>query len=240
MVTISIDVLVGIILGLLFVVFLFIPSFWLFRRIQEQSKKSIWKKIVDAVLLPFNFGAIFLEQRKIEHLPFYYRWFLQFTEYTSRIQYFHFLPKAIIAFSAEWLIQAFTGEDVLTAIIFSWSIIFLILITWVESRSGEEMHSETVVFANKLFLYTVSMLGLFLVLSHSFFWDSIRGTFETPFWEFMASIAHGFNHFLWQAWLFFWNLPVLLKFGILFIILIYIFSFTSFSKKEDDEKSEKQ
>lgn len=233
---ISIDVFVGVALAILFVLFLFIPSFWLFRKIQQQSKKPLWKKMLDAVLLPFNFGAIFLEQRKIEQLPFYYRWFLQFTEFTARIQYFHFLPKAIIAFLSEWLIMFFTGEDVLTAIIFSWSVVFLVLITWVESKSGE-MEPETVVFANKLFLYTVSMLGLFLVLVHALFWDIVESTFKTPFWMFMAHLAHWFNAFLLNMIIGFLNLHPLVQFGIVFIIIIYIFSF-GFSDKKEEKKEE--
>ncbi len=235
---ISLQALVGLFLGILFVLFLFIPSFWLFRKIQQQSKKSLWKKLVDAVLLPFNFGALFLEQRKIEQLPFYYRWFLKFTAFTSRIQYFHFLPKAIIAFLAEQLIAFVTGEDVLTAIIFSWSIVFLILITWVESKSGE-MEEETVIFANKLFLYTVSMLGLFLVFVHAFFWESVSSAFKTPFWEFMAFLAHSFNYYLKLGLITFWELNPLAKFGILFVLIIYMFSFTSFGRKDEESEEKK-
>lgn len=233
------DVLVGLVMVVLFVAFLFIPSFWLFKKIQEQPKRSVWRKIADAVLLPFNFGALFLENRRIEQLPFYYRWFLKFTRWTSRIQYFHFLPKAIIAFLAEWLILFFTGEDVLTAIVFSWSVLFLIIITWVESKSGE-MESEIVVFANKLFLYTVSMLSLFLILVHAFLWDSVQASFYTPFWKFMAHAAHEFNAFLWNTFLFFINLPAIWQFSIAFVLVIYMLSFSYISAPKEDKKEEKK
>lgn len=226
---ISINLVIWVLFGIFFFGFLFFPSYWLFRKIKSQSQKPIWKKIVHAVLFPFNFGALFLEQRKIDQLPVYYRWFLEFTEFSSRIQYFHFLPKALIAFLAEWIIMAITGEDLLTALIFFWSILFLIIITWVESKSGNEMNSDTVVFANKLFLYTVSMIGLFLVLLHSFFWESVETVFNTPFLRIVSKMAHGFNSFLLDSFYFFWDISFLAKSIILFILLIYIFSFRSFS-----------
>ncbi|HID91997.1 TPA: LPXTG cell wall anchor domain-containing protein, partial [Candidatus Peregrinibacteria bacterium] len=136
---------------------LIILIFWLRKKQEQNKQRTILQKVVDAVLLPVNFGALFLENRKIEQLPFYYRWFLKFVQFTAQIHYFHFLPKAIIAIVAEWVIFYFTGQSVLTAIVFSWSILFLIIMSIVEGQNGE-MNEETIVFANKLFLYTVSML----------------------------------------------------------------------------------
>jgi len=178
--------------------------------------------VVDAVLLPVNFGALFLENRKIEQLPFYYRWFLKFAQFTAQIHYFHFLPKAIIAIIAEWIIFHFTGQDVLTAIVFSWSILFLIIMSMVEGKNGD-MNEDTIVFANKLFLYTVSMLTVFTLISYFFFWDKgMSAYFISPFFIFMGEMAHKFNELLLLLLNLFIDSSITVKSIILFILLFYI------------------
>lgn len=217
--------------GVLLLFMILVPILWLRRKIATQPKKNVFQKMLDAVLLPINFGAIFLENRKIDQLPFYYRWFLKFTKFTSRIQYFHFLPKAIIAISAEWTIKITTGQDVLTAIVFSWSILFLILITIVESRSGE-MEEDTVVFANKLFLYTVSMLTLACVFIYFFFWEGVlEPFFNTPFLNFMGEMAHLFNFYLVYILVLFWESDVWIKLLVFGVLMVYILVSVFFSRR---------
>ncbi len=196
--------------------------FWLRKKREENAKRTILQKVIDAVLLPVNFGALFLENRKIEQLPFYYRWFLKFTKFTAQIHYFHFLPKAIIAIAAEWVIFHFTGQDVLTAVVFSWSVLFLIIMSIVEGQNGE-MDENTVVFANKLFLYTVSMLTVFSLLSYFFFWDKgMSDYFISPFFIFMGEMAHKFNELLILLFNMFLDAPISVQSAILFVLVFYI------------------
>lgn len=215
------DISSFIIIGAL-IILLIVLIMWLRKKREENAKRTVFQKIVDAVLLPVNFGALFLENRKMEQLPFYYRWFLKFTQFTAKIHYFHFLPKAIIAIVAELLIFHFTGQEVLTAIVFSWSVLFLIIITMVEGKSGE-MNEETVIFANKLFLYTVSMLTIFSFISFFFFWESgMKEYFVSPFFQFMGEMAHKFNELLIQLLILFWESSLTIKSIILFILVFYI------------------
>jgi len=203
-------------------VLLLVLIFWLRKKREQNAKRTIVQKVVDAVLLPINFGALFLENRKIEQLPFYYRWFLKFVQFTAQIHYFHFLPKAIIAIAAEWVIFYFTGQSVLTAIVFSWSILFLIIMSIVEGQNGE-MNEDTIVFANKLFLYTVSMMTVFSLISFFFFWDKgMSDYFISPFFIFMGEMAHKFNELLLLLFQLFMDSSVMVKLGILFILVFYI------------------
>jgi len=201
---------------------LIVLIFWLRKKREQNEKRTVLQKVIDAVLLPVNFGALFLENRKIEQLPFYYRWFLKFVQFTAQIHYFHFLPKAIIAIVAEWVIFYFTGQSVLTAIVFSWSILFLIIMSIVEGQNGE-MNEETIVFANKLFLYTVSMLTVFSLISYFFFWDKgMSDYFISPFFIFMGEMAHKFNELLLFLFQLFMDSSIMIKSGILFILVFYI------------------
>ncbi|HIQ56673.1 TPA: LPXTG cell wall anchor domain-containing protein [Candidatus Gracilibacteria bacterium] len=201
---------------------LIILIFWLRKKQEQNKQRTILQKVVDAVLLPVNFGALFLENRKIEQLPFYYRWFLKFIQFTAQIHYFHFLPKAIIAIAAEWIIFYFTGQNVLTAIVFSWSILFLILMSMVEGQNGE-MNEDTIIFANKLFLYTVSMLMVFSLISYFLFWDKgMSDYFISPFFIFMGDMAHKFNELLLLLFQLFMDSSVIIKSAILFILVFYI------------------
>ncbi len=205
--------------------------FWLKKKREQNEKRTILQKVVDAVLLPVNFGALFLENRKISQLPFYYRWFLKFVQFTAQIHYFHFLPKAIIALIAEWVIFYFTGQDVLTAIVFSWSILFLIIMSLVEGKNGE-MNEDTIIFANKLFLYTVSMLTIFTLISYFFLWEKgMSNYFVSPFFMFMGEMAHKFNELLLLLFQLFMDSSVMVKSGILFILIFYIGASLYSSKK---------
>jgi hypothetical protein len=203
-------------------ILLIVLIFWLKKKRDENAKRTVLRKIIDAILLPINFGALFLENRKIEQLPFYYRWFLKFTKFTAQIHYFHFLPKAIVAIIAEWIIFHFTGQDVLTAIVFSWSVLFLIMMSIVEGHNGE-MDENTIIFANKLFLYTVSMLTVFSLLSYFLFWDKgMSKYFISPFFIFMGEMAHKFNDILILLINKFIDAPLSIQSAILFILLFYI------------------
>lgn len=218
-------------LGIVGIFCMAIPVFWLMKKMRENSKKTFLKKVVDAVLLPINFGALFLENRKLHQLPFYYRWFLQFTRFTSRIHYFHFLPKAIIAIVSEGMISLVTGQDVLTALVFCWSVLFLIIITIVEGRSGE-MDEGTVVFANKLFLYTVSMITLGCFIVYFFLWEGmLEPVFNTPFLQFMGHLAHEFNAYLILLITMFWDSPFLVKIATFAALALYVTASVYVSKK---------
>lgn len=210
-------------IGIFLAVILFLLVYLLVRKIKSQPKKTIFNKIVDAILLPVNFGALFLEKRKIEQLPFYYRWFLKFTKWTSKIHYFHFLPKFLVALASESLIYVLTGQHILTAIVFSWSVLFLIIITAVESRSGE-LDEDTIVFANKLFLYTVSILTFSCILIYFLFWDLLEPYFNSPFFVLMGNIAAESNEYLKNVLVWVWDSSIYIKLVVLFILVFYIAS----------------
>lgn len=219
------------VLGLLLAAFLLLPVYWVFRKSQELSKpKTLLRKVVDAAFLPFNFGALFLEERKVSDLPFYYRWFLSFVEVTSRIKYFHFFPKAVVALASEGIVHVLTHQDILTAIVFSWSVLFLFLVMFVEHHSGE-MEEKSVIFANKIFLYTVSMLTLVVLLVYFFFWDFIGPILDVPFLHFMGNLAFMFNEYLLIAWQYFWALPLWMQLTSFSIFLLYIIASLVLSKK---------
>ncbi len=209
-----------------------IPILQLRKRIKLKADKSAFKKVFEAVLLPVNFGALFLNNRKVEQLPAYYRWFLKFTEFTSRIPYFHFLPKALVAFIAEGVIDFFTGEDILTAIIFCWSLLFLTIILTVEKQAGE-MEEEIITFANKLFLYTVSVLTLVMLLAYAFFWETLEPKLDIPFLNFMGEMTHLSNEYLIAFGLYFWNSSIILKILVIGILIAYASSSYYLSKKLD-------
>jgi magnesium-transporting ATPase (P-type) len=217
-------------ISIFLVVILLLLVYFLVRKIKSQPKKNIFNKIVDAILLPINFGALFLEKRKIEQLPFYYRWFLKFTKLTSKIHYFHFLPKFIVALASEYIISILTNQDILTAIVFSWSVLFLVIITAVESRSGE-LDEDSIIFANKLFLYTVSILTFSCILIYFFFWEGLLEPYlNSPFFILMGNIAAEFNEFLKNFLLWIWNSSIYIKLIIFFILIFYIFSSLFVSK----------
>ncbi len=210
-----------IIIGVLMII-LMLLIFWLRKKQKQNEQRTVFQKVLDAVLLPVNFGALFLENRKIEQLPFYYRWFLKFVKFTAQIHYFHFLPKAIIAIVAEWVVFYFTGQNVLTAIVFSWSVLFLILMSMVEGQNGE-MNEDTIIFANKLFLYTVSMLTVFTLLSYFLFWDKgMSDYFISPFFIFMGEMAHKLNELLLLLFQLFIDSSMIVKSIIFFILVFYI------------------
>jgi len=214
-----------------------LPSIQLYRRILEkrrERKKLSLKKVVDAVLLPVNFGALFLENRQVEQLPAYYRYFLQFTVFTSRIPYFHFLPKGIIAFVAEELIVFFTGKDVLTAVIVCWSVLFLTIITIVEKQAGE-MEERVITFANKLFLYTVSMLMLVLLIIYAFFWKHFEPILDIEFLHWVGKMADLSNEYMWKGCVYFWKSSWIFKFILVGTILIYTVSSYHLSKRLNKE-----
>lgn len=219
----------------LFSGFLLVPLTWLVKKARKSAKKTSLQKVVDALLLPINFGALFLENRRIEQLPAYYRYFLRFTKFTSRIQYFHFLPKALIAFLAEGLIMLATRQDVLTAIIFLWSVLFLVFITFVESRFGE-IEEETITFANKLFLYTVSLLSLIILGGYFFFWGVFEPYFNNSFFHFIGEISHLMNLYILQGFLWFWNSSLMTKFFVFLLLFIYITTAVFYSRYKERKK----
>lgn len=228
------DILLFLIVTFLLLLF-FSLLLLLFFRAKRNAKKTSLQKVMDAVLLPVNFGALFLENRRIEQLPAYYRYFLKFTRFTSRIKYFHFFPKALVALLAEAFITVSTGENVLTAIVFSWSIFFLIFVSIVEDRFGN-MEEDTITFANKLFLYTVSMLSLTIFLAHFFFWDTLESSFDNPFFHFMGEMAHLLNEYILKGIFLFFQAPLWIKISALILLIIYVFTAVYYSRYKEKTK----
>lgn len=206
---------------------------YLFRAIRQQKStqsKNPFRLVVDVVTLPFSFSKIFLQKRKERDLPLYFQLFLRFTRFCSRVPYFHFLPKFIVAISAEFLIYVSTGEQTLTALVYTWSILFFLGVTAAEGLHGE-LEEEVVTLANKVFLYTVSVLTLICYLLWLFFWKFIEAWFDNPFFRFMGEVAHQTNHYLKVAAIWAWELPILVKILIILVITIYIFTSLYLSKK---------
>lgn len=178
--------------------------------------------MIGGILLPVNFAAIFLHNRKEAHLPFYFRWFLKFTRFCSKIPYFHFLPKFIIATLSEFLIHVATGQKLLTGLVFLWSMSFFLLISFVESNYGE-LEEESITLANKIFLYSVSLLTIITLIIGNFFWAVVEPFFDNGFWRFIAWVAEFFNGLLMDAFAFFGRHPWAIV-GAIIILIIYISS----------------
>lgn len=206
------------------------PLFWCLKKIRTQVKPSLVKKVFRAVTLPLNFYALFLEKRKLEQYPAYYRFFLKFTRLTSRIKYFHFFPKALIALIAEGIIMFFTGNQILTGVIFSWSILFLILVSMVEEKFGE-IDEGTVTLANVLFFYTVSLITLLLLIIHFFLWGLLEPFFNSWFFQFIAEFAHWFNSLLLTTLHLFWEASLGIQIFVIVIIILYIITSLHLSRK---------
>lgn len=185
---------------------------------------------VDIVTLPLSFSAIFLQKRKEKQLPLYFQYFLKFTRLCSQIPYFHFFPKFVVATIAEVVIHFITHEPLLTALIYTWSMFFLITITAVESIYGE-FEEEVVTLANKIFLYCVSsivvvMLGLWLVA-----WNWLEPLLDNAILRVMARVADFWNEKMWELMVAFWGWPFSIKFLIGLALFLYIASSLYLSKK---------
>ncbi len=204
---------------------------YLIRFIWKQRKShTIIKFAWEIIFLPFSFSKIFKQHKKEKQLPLYFQYFLKFTRFCSRIPYFHFLPKFLIASIAEFLIHSITGETLLTSLIFTWSFSFFLLITIVESMHGS-FNEEVITLANKLFLFSVSVLFLFAVVLWMFFWDITKPILENSFFKVISHIAEYFNNMLIDGGIWLWHLPLWGKASIILIIVIYIYSSLYLSKK---------
>ncbi len=187
------------------------------------AQRVSWRRrLIGSILLPVNFAAIFLHKRKEAHLPLYFRWFLRFTRFCSKVPYFHFLPKFIVATLSEIFIYFFTGQELLTGLVFVWSMSFFILISFVESNLGE-LEEESITLANKIFLYSVSILTLVTLIIGNFFWDSVQPFFDNGFWHFVAWIAQIFNDLLIEGFYFFVRHPWAIVVAVV-LLIIYISS----------------
>lgn len=192
-----------------------------FRRADE--KRRSWRyRLVRGLLVPVNFTAIFLERRNESSLPLYFRLFLRFTRFCSKIPYFHFLPKFLVATVSEFIIHLLTGKELLTGLLFLWSMSFFMMVSFVESKYGE-LEEEAITLANKIFLFSVSLLTIVVLIIGTWFWPVVQPFFENPFWRFVASVAAFFNQMLAAAIAYALVHPWLL-FGGFILLSIYIAS----------------
>lgn len=204
---------------------------YLTRYIWKQRKSTgFFRFFWEVTCLPFSFSKIFSQRRKEKQLPLYFQYFLKFTRFCSRIPYFHFLPKFLVATTAEFLIHIFTGEPLLTGLIFTWSFFFFITITIVESLHGD-FEEEIITLANKLFLFSVSLLLLFCVILWMFFWKQVEPILTNSFFQTMSHIADFFNEKLGGMLLWIWHLPIWGKIAIVLIFFLYVYSSLYLSKK---------
>ncbi len=212
----------GTVLWVLFKVIRFIRS--------QHSTRNIFQLGIDMVMLPFSFSKIFLQRRKEKELPLYFQYFLSFTRFCSRIPYFHFFPKFVVATIAEVSVHFITHQPLLTALIYSWSLFFLIIITMVESMYGE-FDEDVITLANKLFLYSVSMIVLFCLMVWAFFWKVVEPSLDNWFLQMMSKVAEFSNEKMWELIVAFWGWPLSIKFLILLALGLYVSSSLYLSKK---------
>ncbi len=213
-------------LGVIFVALIYLLRYILKQRKSHKVVRFVW----EIISLPFSFTKIFRQQQKEQHLPLYFQYFLKFTRFCSRIPYFHFLPKFIVATIAEFLIHYITGEVLLTALIFSWSFFFFFTISIVESMYGD-FNENVITLANKIFLFSVSIIFLFVLILWLFFWETTKKILENSFFQMISTVTEYFNDTLTNSFFWLLHLSLLGKIGILFVILIYIFSSLYLSKK---------
>lgn len=212
----------GVVLGALIYLIVFI---W-----RKRESRNFLQVCWEIVSLPFSFSKIFKQNQKEKNLPLYFQYFLKFTRFCSAIPYFHFFPKFLVATTAEFLIHFFTHEPLLTALIFTWSFLFFTLISVVESMHGE-FEESVVTLANKVFLFSVSILFLFSIILWAFFWEITEPILNNSFFHFMSVIAEMFNEKTMDFLHWLWHLSIWGKFLIFSVISIYISSSLYLSKK---------
>lgn len=204
---------------------------YLARYIWKQRKShTLFQFAWEIVTLPLFFSKIFNQQRKERQLPLYFQYFLNFTRFCSRIPYFHFLPKFLVATIAEFFIHSITDEPILTAMIFTWSFSFFLLISIVESMHGE-LEEEIVTLANKIFLFSVSVLLIFSIILWFFFWEWAEPILHNPILEAMSKVTEMFNEQLGNFTQWVWHLPILGKIAIILVVVIYIYSSLYLSRR---------
>ncbi len=220
----TIDIIFGFISIHLLVVVSLVGYFLIYRVFKraDDKKHSLVRRLVSGILLPISFTTIFLNKRSEKSLPLYFRLFLKFTRFCSKIPYFHFLPKFLVATLSEFLIHVITGQELLTGLLFLWSMSFFLLVSLVESRFGE-LEEESITLANKIFLYSVSLLTIIVVIIGNFFWEAVRPFFENGFWRFIASIANFFNQMLIDGISAALHHPWMIAVGLV-LLLIYVSS----------------
>ncbi len=199
-------------------------------RKRRQEGEGVVRFAWEMATLPFSFSKIFLRNQKESQLPLYFQYFLKLTRFCSRIPYFHFFPKFVVATVSEFLIYGITGEPLLTALIFVWSMSFFILITIVESMYGE-FEEEVITLANKIFLYTVSVLTMLALGAWFFGWETLEPLLDNSFLNFMADFASWFNVQILALINFAWGMPVLGKILILGVFGLYVYSSLYLSKR---------
>lgn len=212
----------GVIFGTLIYLIVFI---W-----RKKESHNLIQLCWELITLPFSFSKIFKQNQKEKNLPLYFQYFLRFTRFCSAIPYFHFLPKFLVATTAEFLIHFFTHEPLLTALIFTWSFLFFLSISVVESMHGE-FEESVVTLANKVFLFSVSVLFLFSITLWVFFWDITEPILNNFIFNFMSLVAELFNEKITEFLHWLWKLSLLGKFLILSMVAIYISTSLYLSKK---------
>ena len=191
-------------------------------RVLKEGEKSPWKRaMIKAVSLPVKFIGDFFRDGKESRLPFYIRWFNKFTRICSRIPYFHFLPKFLIALSCELSVSFITGHELLTGVIFLWSFSFFLFITTTESMMGE-LEEDAITLANKIFLRTSIGVTLVAIVIGRLFWEPVRPFFENGFWEMIATISTTSNRYLKIGFEKFWELPIFVILGVFVLLFIFI------------------
>ncbi len=227
------------------VVFLGIPAiilFFSYRYLQkkneeliEAKKVPLWRKMLSIATTPFHFHKLFSKEEHTEKENFLFRWYMWFTRFCSRIPFFHFLPKFLVALGAETLVMTLTGQRVLAAVLVLWSFTFFLLIYWVES--GKKMDEDLITHANKLFLWTVSVAALFLILMYLFVWDAAKPYFNSSFLKWVGNAAHNLNESIafGVTW-FFIDSPWWIKISVFVLLLIFIIANYRISKIEESQK----
>lgn len=201
----------------------------------EAKKTPFLKKLFRIITTPFHFYSVFNKESDTEKENFLFRWYMWFTRFCSRIPFFHFLPKFLVALGAESLIMLITGQKVLAAVLVLWSFTFFLLIYWVES--GKKMDEDLITHANKLFLWTVSIALLFLICVYVFFWNDSRAFFDSSFLRGVGDIAHTVNHYIKEGiiW-FFTESEWWIKLSAFLLFIIFIIANYRISKIEEAQR----
>lgn len=213
--------------------------------IVESKKISWWRKLLSIIITPFHFHKVFSSETQTSQENIFFRAYMWFTRFCSRIPFFHFLPKFLVALGAESLVMLITDQKVLAAVLVLWSFTFFLLIYWVES--GKKMDEDLITHANKLFLWTVSIAALFLIGVYLFIWDSSKQYFDSGFLRMVGNFAHYVNTNLKDGiYWFLFDSPLWVKGMAFFLLIVFIIANYRISKieetnrKKENEKKDKE
>lgn len=201
---------------------LWIASRKIFRILEAGKISPLRRLFIKTVSLPSRFIRGIFKKEETEDLSSVGRLSHSFVHYCSRIPYFHFFPKFLVATASEFLIEVFTGNHVLTGIVSLWSFSFLAIFTIVESRMGE-LEKRVVTMANFVFFRISILITIGAILIGKFFWKPIAPYFNNDFWHGIASLSAAMNEYLRDGWAFFWNLHPAIIIAVFSILGIYVF-----------------